>query len=119
MSVVGGGGGGATVRPAARGARQGPRGRRVQHLQPGGALAVRRAVDLTGMPAIPQLHPASMGLRIRAIAACHDVASSASCPMLVQLDHATDEACIEAALAAGVHGVLADGGRMPPAENMA
>jgi len=84
-----------------------------------GALAVRRAVDATGLPAILQLHPASMDFGGTAlIAACHDVASACkAAPLLVQLDHATDEAHIHAALAAGVHAVLADGGGLPLAAN--
>jgi len=120
-AVIGGGRGGVTVPNLLRDARE--HGRAVgafniYNLE--GALAVRQAVEATGLPAILQLHPASMDFGGTAlIAACHDIASACtSAPLLVQLDHATDEAHIRAALAAGVHAVLADGGRLPLGENL-
>jgi len=84
-----------------------------------GALAVRRAVDSVGLPALVQLHPASMEFGGTAlIAACKDVAASATgAPMLVQLDHSSSEAYIRMALAAGVDGVMADGSHLPLDEN--
>ena len=76
-----------------------------------GVLAVRRAVELVGAPAIVQLHPASLTFGGTAlVAACLDVSLGCSAaPMHVQLDHAEEEAAIRLALAAGVHGLMADG----------
>ena len=85
-----------------------------------GALAVRRAVERAGLPAILQLHPASMRFGGTAlIAACKEVAAGCTAaPLLVQLDHADDEESIRAALSAGVDGVMADGSGFPLDENM-
>ena len=76
-----------------------------------GVLAVRRAVERVGAPAIVQLHPASLTFGGTAlVAACLDVSLGCSAaPMHVQLDHAEEEAAIRLALAAGVHGLMADG----------
>ena len=120
-AIVGGGSGGViTVPDLLREARE--RGRAVgafniYNLE--GALAVGKAADATGLPAILQLHPASMEFGGTAlIAACLDVASSCKTPILVQLDHAVDEAHIQMALQAGVHAVLCDGGSKPFDENV-
>jgi len=83
-----------------------------------GALAVTRAAEAAGEPAILQLHPASMDFGGTAlIAACRDFASRASVPIAVQLDHASDEVSIHKALEAGVDGIMADGSHMPLEEN--
>lgn len=115
-------GGGETVPSLLRDARS--RGRAVgafniYNLE--GALAVRRAVEATGLPAILQLHPASMAFGGTAlIAACLDVAASCtSAPLLVQLDHAQHEGPIRDALGAGVHGVMADGSHLELEANVA
>merc|ERR1719330_1284766 len=83
-----------------------------------GALAVARAAEAAGEPAILQLHPASMDFGGTAlIAACRDFASRASVPIAVQLDHASDEVSIRRALEAGVDGIMADGSHMSLEEN--
>ncbi|KAJ8602417.1 hypothetical protein CTAYLR_001217 [Chrysophaeum taylorii] len=85
-----------------------------------GALAVRRAVEKTGLPAIVQFHPASLEFGgTSLIAACKDVAArAAAAPLLVALDHATDDASIDAALEMGVDAIMADGARLNFADNV-
>ena len=65
---------------------------------------MRRAVERTGLPALLQLHPASMDFGGAAlIAAAREVASGCrAAPILVQLDHAMDGGAIGQALEAGV-----------------
>ena len=85
-----------------------------------GALAVARAAERARAPAILQLHPASMSFGGTAlIAACLDVAAAAGVPVGVQLDHAADDGAIDAAIAAGVGGVMADGSHLELADNTA
>jgi len=86
-----------------------------------GAVAVRRAVDYTGLPAIVQFHPASMAFGGTAlIAACQDVASTAvGAPMLVALDHADETEVIERAIHRGVDYVMADGSSRTYEDNVA
>lgn len=47
------------------------------------------------------------------------LAESARVPVVVHLDHATDEALVDAALAAGVRSVMFDGAHLPDDENVA
>ena len=47
------------------------------------------------------------------------VADEAAVPMCVELDHVSDDALIDAALAAGIGAVMADGSRLPLEENVA
>jgi ketose-bisphosphate aldolase len=47
------------------------------------------------------------------------VADESDVPMCVQLDHVSDHALIDAAIAAGIGAVMADGSRLPLAENTA
>jgi len=84
-----------------------------------GVLAVRRAVERVGLPALVQLHPASMdfGGRALIVAAKEVAAGCTAAPMLVQLDHAQDLAPITAALEAGVDAVMADGSHLALDEN--
>jgi len=83
-----------------------------------GALAVARAAETAGEPVILQLHPASMSFGGTAlIAACRDIASKTAVPIAIQLDHASDENAIVAALDAGVDAVMADGSHLPLEEN--
>jgi len=83
-----------------------------------GAVAVRNAVDATGLPAIVQFHPASMAFGGTAlIAACQDLAAGA--PMLVALDHADDADVIRRAVDRGVDYVMADGSGRSYEDNVA
>lgn len=54
-----------------------------------------------------------------AASAALQLAESASVPVLVHLDHATDEALVDAALAAGVRSVMFDGAALQDDENVA
>jgi tagatose 1,6-diphosphate aldolase GatY/KbaY len=51
------------------------------------------------------------------IAACRDLAARSTIPIAIQLDHASDESAIVAALNAGVDAVMADGSHLPLQEN--
>lgn len=84
-----------------------------------GAIAVRRAVEATGLPAIIQFHKASLDRGGAAlVAACLEVARSAiGAPILVVLDHANDDDTIDAALRAGVDGIMADGSHLSFRDN--
>jgi tagatose 1,6-diphosphate aldolase GatY/KbaY len=85
------------------------------------ALGVVRAAEERSVPVILLVSEASFSgpdarLLVPALLA---VAKQATVPACVQLDHVSDPASIEAAFAAGVGAVLADGSRLPPDENAA
>jgi tagatose 1,6-diphosphate aldolase GatY/KbaY len=85
------------------------------------ACGVVRAAEERGVPAILLVAEASFRaepgrLLLPALAA---VADNARVPMCVQLDHVDDDALIDAALAAGVGAVMADGSRQPVDKNAA
>ncbi len=85
------------------------------------ALGVVRAAEAMRMPAIILVSEASFRgdsgrLLLPALLA---VADEAHVPMCVQLDHVEDDRVIDAALAAGVGAVMADGSRRPLGENAA
>ncbi len=85
------------------------------------ALGVVRAAEAHGVPAILLLAEGSFRapdgrLLLPALLA---VAGEARVPMCVQLDHVADDALIDDALAAGVGAVMADGSRLPLADNAA
>jgi ketose-bisphosphate aldolase len=85
------------------------------------ALGVVRAAERRAVPAILLLAEASFRapsgrLLLPALLA---VADEARVPMCVQLDHVDDDALIDAALAAGVGAVMADGSMLPLARNTA
>jgi ketose-bisphosphate aldolase len=85
------------------------------------ACGVVRAAEERGVPAILLVAEASFRaepgrLLLPALAA---VADNARVPMCVQLDHVDDDVLIDAALAAGVGAVMADGSRQPVDENSA
>ena len=85
------------------------------------ALGVVRAAEAHGVPAILLVAEASFRgpsgrLLARALGA---VAAEARVPMCVQLDHVADDVLVDAALAAGIGAVMADGSRLPPDENAA
>ena len=85
------------------------------------ALGVARAAEARGVPAIVLLSEASLrGASGRLLlSALLAVAREARVPMCVQLDHVADDTLIDAALAAGVGAVMADGSRLPIRENSA
>jgi ketose-bisphosphate aldolase len=85
------------------------------------ALGVVRAAEERGDPAIllvaeASFRAASGRLLVSALLAVADEARVAMC---VQLDHVADAALVDAALAAGIGAVMADGSRLPLAENAA
>ena len=85
------------------------------------ACGVVRAAEQRDMPAILLVAEASFRgesgrLLLPALVA---VAENARVPMCVQLDHVDDDALIDAALAAGVGAVMADGSRLSLDENTA
>jgi tagatose 1,6-diphosphate aldolase GatY/KbaY len=85
------------------------------------ACGVVRAAEARGYPAILLVPEASFrGETGRLLVpALLTVADHARVPMCVQLDHVDDDALIDAALAAGVGAVMADGSRLPLDENTA
>jgi len=85
------------------------------------ALGVVRAAEQRGQPAILLVAEASFSAPTgRALArALLAVAAEAGVPMAVQLDHVADDALIDEALAAGIGAVMADGSRLPLADNAA
>lgn len=85
------------------------------------ALGVARAAEARDVPAIVLLSEASLrGASGRLLlSALLAVAREARVPMCVQLDHVADDTLIDAALAAGVGAVMADGSRLPIRENSA
>jgi ketose-bisphosphate aldolase len=85
------------------------------------AVGVVRAAEARAVPAIllvaeGSFRAASGRLLLPALLA---VADAARVPMCVQLDHVDDDALIDAALAAGVGAVMADGSMLPPEQNAA
>jgi tagatose 1,6-diphosphate aldolase GatY/KbaY len=85
------------------------------------ALGVLRAAESRNAPAILLVSDASFrGVDGRLlVAGLLAAAEAATVPVCVQLDHATDPAVLRAALAAGLGAVMADGSRLPLAENAA
>ncbi len=85
------------------------------------AIGVVRAAEARGVPAILLVAEGSFraeGGRLL-LPALLAVAGAARVPMCVQLDHVADDGLIDAALAAGVGAVMADGSRLPLDENAA
>ena len=84
-----------------------------------GAKAVLQAASLCGAPVILQAHPGSLSYGgeelLKMLIALRD---SASVPVSVHLDHATDEQQIHMALRAGVDSIMVDGSAMPFEQNM-
>jgi ketose-bisphosphate aldolase len=85
------------------------------------AIGVVTAAEGRSAPAILLVAEASFrapGGRLL-VPALLAVADEARVPMCVQLDHVSDDGLIDAALAAGIGAVMADGSSLPPAENAA
>lgn len=85
------------------------------------ALGVVRAAETRGSPAILLVAEASFRSRSGRllVPALVAVADQARVPMCVQLDHVSDDALIDAAFAAGIGAVMADGSALPLAANAA
>jgi tagatose 1,6-diphosphate aldolase GatY/KbaY len=86
-----------------------------------GLEAVVRAAESRRAPVIVLVSPSIFSTRgaerlVRAFAAA---AKGSSVEVLVQLDHARDERLIERAVDCGVNAVMADGSKLPFAENLA
>lgn len=85
-----------------------------------GALAVVGAAVAERSPAILQIHPRALdhgGMPL--VALCLAATQAADVPIGIHLDHSTRPAEIEAALAAGIASVMADGSHLPYAQNLA
>jgi ketose-bisphosphate aldolase len=84
------------------------------------ALAVLRAAESGGAPVILLVSEASFRVREAPllVAGLLAVAAEARVPVCVQLDHTTDAALVDAALAAPVGAVMADGSRLSHAANV-
>jgi tagatose 1,6-diphosphate aldolase GatY/KbaY len=85
------------------------------------ALAVVEAAEASGRGAILLVAPKKAGTPngLRLIAALRGLADSATVPIAVQLDHASDLRMIADAVAAGADSVLADGSSLPYEDNIA
>ena len=86
-----------------------------------GFEAVVRAAESYRAPAIILVSPSSFGAEGggRLVRAFGAAAKASSVEVLVQLDHAGDERLIERAVDCGVEAVMADGSKLPFAENLA
>jgi tagatose 1,6-diphosphate aldolase GatY/KbaY len=86
-----------------------------------GFEAVVRAAESRDAPVVVLVSPASFMAEggERLVRAFGAAARSASVEVLVQLDHARDERLIEHAAEHGVDAVMADGSKLPFAENLA
>jgi tagatose 1,6-diphosphate aldolase GatY/KbaY len=85
-----------------------------------GVQAVVAAAEAEGSPVLLQIHPSALqhgGLPL--IALCLTAAQQATVPMAVHLDHSSAVADIQAALAAGVSSIMADGSQLAYADNIA
>jgi ketose-bisphosphate aldolase len=86
-----------------------------------GFEAVIRAAESHRAPAIVLVSPSSFSAEggTRLVRAFGAAANASSVEVLVQLDHAGDERLIEQAADCGVEAVMADGSKLPFAENLA
>ncbi|KAJ7538401.1 hypothetical protein O6H91_11G046500 [Diphasiastrum complanatum] len=85
-----------------------------------GAMAVIAAAESENSPAILQIHPAALAHGGVALTACCLVAAKqASVPIIVHLDHATEEHEVVGALQQGFDSVMVDGSHLSYGENVA
>jgi tagatose 1,6-diphosphate aldolase GatY/KbaY len=85
-----------------------------------GVRAVGAAAEMEHSPAIVQIHPSAFrhgGIPL--VALCLSAAREASVPMAVHLDHSSSPDDIREVLVAGLNSIMADGSRLPYAENIA
>jgi tagatose 1,6-diphosphate aldolase GatY/KbaY len=85
-----------------------------------GFEAVVRAAESRRAPVIILVSPSSLGAEggVRLVRAFGAAARASSVEVLVQLDHARDKPLIEHAADCGVDAVMADGSKLPFAENV-
>lgn len=85
-----------------------------------GVRAVVEAAEKLNSPAILQLHPSAIKYgKSPLVALCLEAARKASVPISVHLDHSMLAKDIQAALAAGMNSIMADGSHLPYKENLA
>ena len=86
-----------------------------------GFEAVVRAAESRRAPVIVLVSPSSFAAEggERLVRAFGAAAEGSSAEVLLQLDHATDERLIERAAGCGIDAVMADGSKLPFAENLA
>ncbi len=85
-----------------------------------GVRAVLNAAEKTSSPVMLQLHPAAINYGGAAlVAGCLAAAKATSMPVAVHLDHSDALVAIEAALAAGILSLMADGSQLSYADNVA
>lgn len=85
-----------------------------------GVRAVVAAATASSSPAMLQIHPSALGFGgAPLVALCLEAARSAVVPIAVHLDHSTSSDDIQAALAAGMPSIMADGSHLSYDENLA
>lgn len=85
-----------------------------------GVRAVVEAAESLESPAMLQLHPTALTYgKSPLVALCLEAARQAEVPIAVHLDHSTSSTDIQAALAAGMTSIMADGSHLPYLENLA
>jgi len=85
-----------------------------------GVMAVIAAAEAERSPAMLQLHPPALDFgKTPLTALCLEAARTAPGPMAVHLDHSPAVGSIQAALRAGITSIMADGSRLPYADNLA
>jgi len=85
-----------------------------------GVRAVVEAAESLESPAMLQLHPTALTYgKSPLVALCLEAARQAEVPIAVDLDHSTSSTDIQAALAAGMTSIMADGSHLPYLENLA
>lgn len=84
-----------------------------------GVQAVVKAVEALESPAMLQLHPSALAYgKSPLVALCLEAARSAKAPIAVHLDHSTSANDIQAAIAAGMNSIMADGSPLPYEDNL-
>lgn len=85
-----------------------------------GVLAVIAAAETERSPAMLQLHSPALDFgKSPLVALCLEAARMAAVPIAVHLDHSSSADSIQAMLEAGVISIMADGSRLPYADNLA
>lgn len=84
-----------------------------------GVKAVINAAEALQSPAMLQLHPSALSYgKSPLVALCLEAANSSLVPISVHLDHSTSEKDIQAALAAGIKSIMADGSPLEYEKNL-
>lgn len=83
-----------------------------------GAMSVIGAAEEEGLPAMIQIHPASMAIGGKVLAAlCLTAAEESVVPVSVHLDHSENSGDIERALSYGIRSIMVDGSKLGYQEN--